>query len=295
VVQNSSKDKHSPIAGMLWMSAATFFFSISFTLVKALQDDGLTVYQAVFFRQILGIAIFCPMLITGGVTQFKTVVPMRHFLRASLGFIGMCTGYYSLSMINVADSVALQFTLPIFTMGFAIWLLGEKIYSHRLIATLAGFLGVLIIVRPGFTELSYGILFALAAAVFHSISDTYARYLARYDRLQTIMVFNFLFTIPLAGIPAVIWWAPLSLDIWPSLICFCLAGVSAQFCLTRSFGLAQASLVSPILFFRLPIVAAIAYYAFDQETEVWTWIGAFVIVISTTWMARRETAQNKKI
>ena len=109
------------------------------------------------------------------------------------------------------------------------------------------------------------------------------------------MVFNFLFTIPLAGIPAVIWWAPLSLDIWPSLICFCLAGVSAQFCLTRSFGLAQASLVSPILFFRLPIVAAIAYYAFDQETEVWTWIGAFVIVISTTWMARRETAQNKKI
>ena len=99
----------------------------------------------------------------------------------------------------------------------------------------------------------------------------------------------------LAGIPAVIWWAPLSLDIWPSLICFCLAGVSAQFCLPRSFGLAQASLVSPILFFRLPIVAAIAYYAFDQETEVWTWIGAFVIVISTTWMARRETAQNKKI
>ena len=65
MVQNGSKDKHSPIAGMLWMSAATFFFAISFTLVKALQDDGLTVYQAVFFRQTLGIAIFFPMLIQG--------------------------------------------------------------------------------------------------------------------------------------------------------------------------------------------------------------------------------------
>mgnify|MGYP003311475186 CR=1 FL=1 len=171
---------------MLWMSAATFFFAISFTLVKALQDDGLTVYQAVFFRQTLGIVIFFPMLITGGVAQFKTVVPMRHFLRAALGFIGMCTGYYSLSMINVADSVALQFTLPFFTMGFAIWVLGEKIYSHRLIATLVGFFGVLIIVRPGFTDLSYGIVFALAAAAFHAISDTCLLYTSPSPRDATL-------------------------------------------------------------------------------------------------------------
>jgi len=129
---------------------------------------------------------------------------------------------------------------------------------------------------------------ALSSAAFHAVSDTYARYLSRYDKVPTIMGFNFLFTIPLAAIPAVIYWEPVSLDIWPLLLAFGMAGISAQYCLTRSFSLAEASLVSPILFFRLPIVAVISWYAFDQLTEIWTWVGAGVIAIATTWMARVE-------
>lgn len=287
-------DKHAPIAGMLWMSAATIFFSISFTVVKGLQDDGLTVYQAVLFRQTLGIVIFIPMLISGGLAPFRTKVPVRQFHRAAFGFVGMCTGYYSLSLINVADSVALQFTLPFFTMFAAVLLLGEKIYSHRLMATLVGFAGVLIIVRPGFADMNIGILFALAASAFHAVSDTYSRYLARYDNIQTIMFCNFVFIIPLAAIPAAIYWAPLSSEIWPQLILFCVAGICAQYCLTRSFGLAQASLVSPILFLRLPLVAVIAFYAFDQQSEIWTWVGAGVIILATIWMARVEVRKSKE-
>jgi len=287
-------DKHVPVAGMLWMGAATLFFSVSFTVVKGLQDDGLTVYQAVLFRQTLGIAIFLPMIISSGFAPLRTKVPVRHFYRAALGFVGMCTGYYSLSLINVADSVALQFTLPFFTMFSAVLLLGEKIYSHRLIATMVGFAGVLIIVRPGLTELNIGILFALAASAFHAVSDTYARFLARYDKIQTIMIFNFIFTIPLAAVPAAIYWTPVSSEILPQLILFGVAGISAQFCLTRSLGLAQASLVSPILFLRLPLVAVIAFYAFDQQSEIWTWVGAGVIILATLWMARIEMGKSKE-
>ena len=287
-------DKHVPLAGMLWMGAATLFFSVSFTVVKGLQDDGLTVYQAVLFRQTLGIAIFLPMIISSGLAPLRTAVPVRHFYRAALGFVGMCTGYYSLSLINVADSVALQFTLPFFTMFSAVLLLGEKIYSHRLIATMVGFAGVLIIVRPGLAEVNIGILFALAASAFHAVSDTYARYLARYDKIQTIMIFNFIFTIPLAAVPAAIYWAPVSSEILPQLILFGVAGISAQFCLTRSLGLAQASLVSPILFLRLPLVAVIAFYAFDQQSEIWTWVGAGVIILATIWMARIEVRKSKE-
>ncbi|MDC0033363.1 DMT family transporter [Alphaproteobacteria bacterium] len=270
------------------MCAATVCFSFSFTLVKGLQDAGLTVFQAILFRQTLGIVIFMPMIIGSGFAPLRTAVPAQHFSRAALGFLGMYTGYYSLSLINIADSVALQFTLPIFTMFSAVLILGEKIYFHRLIATLVGFAGVLIIVRPGFAELNLGILFALLASAFHSVSDTYSRYLARYDGHQTIMVLNFAYTIPLAALPAAIFWVPISSEIWPQLIVFCLMGISAQYCLTRSFGIAEASLVSPILFFRLPIVAVIAFYAFNQQTEIWTWVGAGVIFIATTWMARIE-------
>ncbi|MDP6140368.1 MAG: hypothetical protein QF866_04200 [Arenicellales bacterium] len=82
-------DKHVPIAGMLWMCAATIFFSVSFTVVKGLQDDGITVYQAVLFRQTLGIAVFMPMIISSGLSPLKTIVPVQHFYRAALGFAGM--------------------------------------------------------------------------------------------------------------------------------------------------------------------------------------------------------------
>jgi drug/metabolite transporter (DMT)-like permease len=272
------------------MCGATVFFSCSLTLVKNLQDYGVTVFQAVLFRQLLGMLIFFPaVLFSGGIKQLKTTVPIKHATRAAFGFLGMCTGYYSLMLINVADSVALQFTLPIFTMFCAVWLLGEKIFAHRVIATLIGFGGVLIIVRPGFTEINYGILFAIASAATHAVSDTYARYLARYDQLKVIMTYNFVFTIPFALIPAIIWWEPVPFEIWPYIILFGVAGISAQFCLTRSFSLADASLVSPILFFRLPLVALIALFAFDQKTEMWTWIGAAIIILATTWMARKET------
>jgi len=284
----AAADRHVPIAGMLWMLAATVFFSLSFTLVKGLQDAGLTVFQAILFRQLLGTTIVLPVMLGSDVATLKKAIPFQHAKRATLGFLGMCTGYYSLVLINVGDSVALQFTLPIFTMIAAVLILGEKILSHRLIATLIGFAGVLIIVRPGFAELNLGIMMALSSAAFHAVSDTYARYLSRYDKVPTIMGFNFLFTIPLAAIPAVIYWEPVSLDIWPLLLAFGMAGISAQYCLTRSFSLAEASLVSPILFFRLPIVAVISWYAFDQLTEIWTWVGAGVIAIATTWMARVE-------
>ena len=103
------------------------------------------------------------------------------------------------------------------------------------------------------------------------------------------MTYNFVFTIPIALIPALVWWNPIPIDIWPYLISFGIAGISAQFCLTRSFSLADASLVSPILFLRLPLVAIIASFAFGQTTEIWTWTGAAVIILATTWMTKKET------
>ena len=288
-------DKHAPVAGVLWMTGAAFCFSASFTLVKLLQDHGMTVFQAVLVRQALGLVVFLPVLVRGWPGLLKTEVRPRHFLRAVLGFGGMCSAYYSLSLINLADSVTLQLTLPFFTMLVAVWLLGERPRRHRVIATAVGFAGVLAVVRPGFAEINHGIFFALAGAAFYAASDVNARRLARHDPLPAIMVWNFLFTIPLAAVPSAAWWVtPPAEALWP-MAAFAAAGVSAQFCLTRSFGLAEAGLVSPVLFLRLPIVAVSGYLIFDQRTELWTWIGACVIVAATIWMARAETRVSRRV
>ena len=282
-------DRHNPVAGILWMVGAAVCFSASLTLVKALQDGGMSAFQAVLFRQIFGLIIFTPIILRAGIGTLKTRVPFGHFMRALLGLTGMWTGYYSLTLINVPDSVALQFTLPIFTMICAIFLLGEKMHSHRMIATLIGFGGVLVIVRPGFGDLNLGIFLALAAAAFYATSDTLSRWLARYDKTPSIMMWNFIFMIPMAAIPSAIWWVTPPPELWLQVFGFAVAGVGAQFCLTRSFGLAEASLVSPMLFLRLPLIAAISFFAFGQSTEIWTWVGAAVIFVATTWMTRVET------
>jgi drug/metabolite transporter (DMT)-like permease len=277
-------DRHSPVAGILWMVCAALCFSVSLTMVKALQDGGMNAFQAVLFRQIFGLIIFTPIILRAGIGTLKTRVPLRHLMRAVLGLTGMWTGYFSLTLINVPDSVALQFT-----MICAIFLLGEKLHSHRVIATLIGFGGVLVIVRPGFSDLNLGIFLALAAAAFHATSDTLSRWLARYDKIPSIMMWNFIFMIPMTAIPSAIWWVTPTGDLAWQVLGFAIAGVGAQFCLTRSFGLAEASLVSPMLFLRLPLIAAISFFAFGQTTEIWTWVGAAVIFVATTWMTRVET------
>ena len=101
---------------------------------------------------------------------------------------------------------------------------------------------------------------ALAAAAFYATSDTMSRWLARHDPFPSIMMWNFICMIPLAAVPSAIWWVTPPIDLWWQLLGFCIAGVGAQFCLTRSFGLAEASLVSPILFLRLPLIAVIAFF-----------------------------------
>ena len=282
-------DRHNPVAGILWMVAAAGCFSASLSLVKALQDGGVTVFQTVLFRQIFGLIIFAPALIKGWPGILKSEVRPRHFIRAATGFVGMCSAYYSLSLIKLADSVALQFTLPFFTMFFAVWLLGEKLRSHRIIATAIGFVGVLIIVRPGFSDLNEGVFYALAGAAFYAASDTNARYLARYDRLPAIMLYNFIFVLPLAAVPSAIWWTTPTTDMLLPILGFVIAGVGAQFCLTKSFGAAEASLVSPILFLRLPLVALIGWFVFAQSTEMLTWVGAGIIFAATIWMTHVET------
>ena len=289
---SDSRDRHLPLTGILWMAAAALCFSASLSLVKALQDFGMTVFQAVLMRQVLGLVIFLPVLARNWPDVIGSDVLPRHFVRAAFGFLGMCSAYYSLSLINLADSVALQFTLPFFVMIFAVWVLGERLRPHRIIATAAGFAGVILIVRPGFGDLNHGIFFALAGAAFYAASDVNARRLARDDPLPAIMIWNFLFTIPLAAIPGTVWWVTPPPDAWWPVLGFAAAGVGAQFCLTRSLGVAEAGLVAPILFLRLPIIAAVGYLWFGQETEIWTWAGAGVIFLATIWMTRAEAGRS---
>ena len=283
--------RHNPVVGVLWMFGAAVAFSVTLALVRHLSASYST-FEIVVFRLVFGIAVLLPWLVRVGRAGLRTNNLRLYAARAAFAYSAMFCGYYSVRLITIADSVALQFTLPIFTLIFAVILLKERAYAHRWIATVLGFVGVLIIVRPGFAEVNAGVAIALAAALLFGVVDVSTRFLSRSDGIRTILFYGFVLQLPIAVIPAAATWVtPTPADL-PWILAFAVGALSAQVCITNSLAAAEASLVSPVLYLRLPMVALLGYAFFAELPSVWTWVGAALIFACTyycTWRDARMT------
>ena len=176
----------------------------------------------------------------------------------------------------------------------AILFLKEIVGSHRWAALLFGFIGVIIIVRPGFDEINLGVPIALFAALVYGGSNVANRALTSTESTSVIMFYGFLLQLPMAAIPAAMTWVTPGWEDALPFLGFGVVAFCAQYCLTRSLAVADASLVEPVMFIRLPCVAAIGYVLFAQVPDVWTWVGAAVIFVSTYGLARMEARQERK-
>lgn len=279
--------------GMLWMLGAALFFSASVGFVRYL-SDVMSTFEIVFARQLMGFLFMLPWLFRNGLAVAYTRRPFLQCARAVLSYLGMLTSYYSFTLMSMADAVALQFTTPLFTTLLAILFLKEIVGFHRWAAIFFGFVGVLIIVRPGFAEVGLGIPIALAAAAFYAGSNVTNRALSRTDSTAVILFYGFALQIPLAAIPAAATWVTPGWEELLPLLGFGVVAITAQWCLTRALATADASLVEPVMFVRLPFVTAIGYFLFAQIPDAWTWVGAAVIFVSTYVLARREAADVRR-
>ena len=174
----------------------------------------------------------------------------------------------------------------LFTPMFLI--LGEIVRARRWTATIIGFLGVLVILRPGFTEITWVTGLPILAAAFMAGSTLLVKSLSETESPNTIVLYMNLFLTPLSLVPALFVWE------WPSttaLFYMALLGLlaaAAHIALTRAYTMADASAVLPFDYTRLPFVAAIAFLAFGEVPDLWTWIGAGIIAGSTFYIAHRE-------
>ena len=282
----------APIKGVLWMTVAAFFFAVSVGLVRYISDT-IDAFEQTFWRQFIGMLMILPFVWRSGLRGFRTRQVGTNLLRSLVGYAGISLSFYSVTLIPLAESLALQFTLPLFTIVFAMLVLGERVGAHRWAATATGFFGALVILRPGFAEISFGMVVALGAAAFLGMSDTLVRRLSRTDATTVIVFYAYALQVPVAFAVALQNWVTPSLADWPWLIALGVCSFVAQWGLSRAFILAEASLVSPVLFLRLPIVAAIGYVFFAEVPDVWTWAGAAIIFASTYYAARRE-AMNRR-
>ncbi len=281
------KPLSAPLQGALYMTAAAFCFSIMNIAIRIVSAE-LDPLEIAFFRNLFALLFMLPWLAHAGLAGLATRRLGTHLWRAAMGMLAMVCWFYSIALLPLAEAVALNFTVPLFATAGAALFLGEIVRARRWSATLIGFLGVLVILRPGFAELSPAMALPVLAAVFMALATLIVKSLSRSDSPAAIVLYMNLILTPLSLVPALFVWR------WPSwsalalLVLIGLLAALAHIALTRAYTKADASAVMPFDYARLPFVAALAFLVFGQVPDLWTWVGAAIIAGSAIYIARRE-------
>ena len=273
-------------ATLLMLAAMAFFTSMSvFIRLSAQEVDSFVV---VFFRNFLAVVLLAPWLARVGwdglrVRRWSLVVS-----RSLFNVAGMAAGFTAITLIPLAQATALGFTAPLWTTLGAVLILGEVIRARRIAALVVGFIGVLVVLRPGFETLSTGALLALSNAFLLAITTLIVKRLTETERPEAIVAWMVILQSPLSLIPAAFVWTWPSPLTWGWLFCLAGAGTIGHVCWTRAVQLAEVSQLQPLEFTKLPLVALLGFLIFTEIPTVWTWFGGAVIFASTVYISYRE-------
>ena len=283
----------APVRGALWMCAAAAAFALMINLVRYL-TTGLDPLEVVFLRSAFGLLAMLPWLARRGLSVLRTQRIGLHILRATIGIVAMVGWFTVLSLMPLAEATALSFTAPIFSSILAVVLLGEVMRVRRWSAIGIGFLGALIILRPGVEALEPVALLAIGTAAVWASSTVLIKLMTRTESAGAITTYLVLFTAPLSLIPALFVWQTPSLEQLGFAVLLGAAGTTGHLCMTRALAAAEATVVIPFDYLRLPLVALIAYLAFGEVPDIWVWIGGGVIAASSVYIAHRESRLKPK-
>lgn len=257
-------------------------------LGRHLSQLGIDPLQIVFCRLVFAWICMLPWLMQRGISSLGTSQFKLYLLRACVSMCAMTTWFFALALSPIGEVTALSFLAPLFTTIGAALVLGEVVRLRRWTATLIGFCGALIIIRPGMAEMSAGSWFALGSAVFMGTSALIIKTLTRGDDPWTVVFISHLIMIPMALIPALFVWTWPTLEVWLFLMATGPVAVVGHLFLTKAFSVTDVSIVAAVDFSRLPFAVLIGWLAFGELTDIWTWVGALVIFTSSLYIVHRE-------
>ena len=276
------------VRGALWMLFAAAMFSCMGGLIRHLASDIHPLVTG-FFRSVIGMILILPFVARFGFGMVRTRRHGMFFLRGFASAVGQAFYFMAIAFLPMADAISLTFTAPLFGVVLAVALLGEKFRPARGIATVLGFAGALIVLRPGFAEVTLITLTPLMAALSMSFIWVFVKMLAQTEPTERIVFYLIAYMIPTSLVPALFVWTTPALEHVPWLIGLAVVANLGQMAMTNAYRAADATAVFPVDFARLPFTALIAYFAFAQSPDAWTWLGALVIFGSTVFVVRHET------
>lgn len=271
----------------LLMLGSTLFFAVM-TVAIRLASETLHTFEVAFFRNFFGVIAALPLLARHGPGLLRTAELPRYFIRCLVGIGSMFCGFWAIGHLPLAQAVSLSYSTPLFVTIAAVWWLGEQVRARRWAAVIVGFIGVLVIVRPGTEGFTAGSLVAIAAAVLSGIVSIQIKQLSRTEPADRIVLWTTLLWVPLSLGPALFVWEWPQGITWLWIAAAGLLGTSGHMLWTRALKLGDVSALTPISFMQLPVVALFGFLLFDEAVDRWTAIGALIILGSNAYIAHRE-------
>ncbi len=282
------------------MLASCFTGAMMINLVRYISEAfEMHTFLIVFYRNAFALLLFLPWLARTGVHIFdlsilKTRRMKLYLWRAIAGLTAMYFWFYSLAVIPLSTATALSFTAPLFTAFLAVILLGERYGVHRWAALAAGFIGTIVVLRPGMEDFDFNALWTLVAAIFWAISSLLIKSLTSTEKPALVAFYMVLMMTPASLPMAIPYFEPLTFEILLWLIVLGLISNIFQICLTSAFASTDLVVVQPFDFTRLIFVSAIAYFVFGEVIDGYTLIGAAIIMASAVYAAYREALHERR-
>lgn len=262
----------------LWMSG---WLALMLVMVVAGRETGreLNVFQIMELRSVLGFLLFYPLIhLNGGLAIVKTARLPLHVARNLTHYAAQLGWFFALTLIPIGQVVAIEFTMPIWTAILAATLLSERITGWKITAIVLGLVGVVVIVRPETGAINPGQLIALAAAVGFGISVALVKLLTRTEKTLSI-IFWMLVVQSVAGFfPTLYVWTWPSVHAWGWIVVIAICGAFSHFCMARALLYADATIVVPLDFLRVPLTATAGWLIYSERLDLFTVLGAALIL-----------------
>jgi len=279
--------------GIFYMILMTLLFA-SMNAAARHVSAGLHPFEVAFFRNLFAVLFLVPMLMRNGFEVFHTRRFGAHLARSTFNSVNMLCFFAAVSLTPLSELVALSFTAPIFATVLSVLIIREFVGLRRWSAIAVGFIGAMVILRPGFEEVTFGHGLTLAAALTWGGVLLMIKSLSRTESSLTIVAYMIVLMTPMTLVPALFVWQ------WPNMTEFAwlafigITGASAQYFLSQALHEADLSIVMPFDFTKLIWVSIIAFIFFG-EVPLWTtWVGGALIFASGIYIARRETMRRKE-
>lgn len=291
----ANSNLHPTTRAALWMVGALFSF-VAMAIAGRELSTSLTTFQILFFRSVCGLLVIAALLCRFGWQQLTTQRFGSHMLRNVAHFGGQFGWFYGLAFIPLAQVFAIEFTVPVWVTIFAIVILKERLTVARVTAVVFGLAGVLVIVKPGSGMVHPAALAVFFGAIAYAFAYTLNKKLSATETPLCILFYMTAIQLPIGFVLSLPDWTTPALATWPFIFMVGTSALTAHYCITRAMTLADATIVMPMDFLRLPLIALIGAAFYGEHVQMTLFVGAALILtgnLFSLYMERKRSRISK--